>query len=288
MKKEASSRDRHPGVGKGQEFIEGVKEINNKYTLRKRQEDDAFVVTHSKRTDMIYPDEESAKRAYFNIEDAKEITEDTEGDEVDEAKKERKNEQSKKYRDEKKDEEGDINKETSEPVNTTTAPDTPVSVSTSFKGSIQRRAAFSKDSAVFIDHCEPATVVSYNQDNDSYEVKSNLFNDTFVVTSPRLSDSQDSKLPQPCNCCPNCHTRYWGPKGHTTTNVDEAGQQGLGSGAGAFMYKCPGCGSELGVPSNGLGTGDAGTYPGTGHYKNEPYNLLSTLKKYLSTQEEKK
>lgn len=285
MQKEASSRDRHPGVGKGQEFIEGVKEITNKYTLRKRQEDNAFVVTHSKRTDMIYPDEEAAKRAYFDIDDAKEITKDIEDEEAtEEAKKNRKNEQAKERREEVNDEEGDEPNYNNPAVDNTS--NESVTVATSFNGHINRKAAFSKDSSVFIDSCEPAKVVSYNQDQDSYEVQSALFNDIFVVKSPRLSDTQNTNLPEPSNCCPNCHTRYWGPKGNTGTYNDGAGQQGVGDGAGAFMYRCPSCGSELGVQPNGLGTGEKGTYINTGTTGNtESDKLLSAFKKYMTTEE---
>ena len=70
METKASSRDRHEAFVKGQENLTGVKEVTHKYTLKK-EKDGSIVVSHSKRTDMIFDTEQEAKDAFLDIHDAK-------------------------------------------------------------------------------------------------------------------------------------------------------------------------------------------------------------------------
>lgn len=70
METKASSRDRHEAFVKGQENLTGVKEVTHKYTLKK-EKDGSIIVSHSKRTDMIFDTEQEAKDAFLDIHDAK-------------------------------------------------------------------------------------------------------------------------------------------------------------------------------------------------------------------------
>lgn len=74
MKQVASASERNNAVVQGQENLEGVKELKIKRVLKKNS-DSEYVVTESRRTEMVYDTPESATDAYENIHDAKEEVE---------------------------------------------------------------------------------------------------------------------------------------------------------------------------------------------------------------------
>lgn len=289
---EASSRDRHPGVGKGQEFIEGVKEVTHKYTLRKRQEDNAFVVQYSKRTDMIYPDEDAARKAFKNIENAKEVSEDTEDEQqTEEQKREKANEQAREHRSKKKEEEDYKNISNPKNSNSPEPPPSPDDMDVVIPTEASRKANLSVKGTgayttinVYLDGCEP--VDKLEDLGERCRIKSKTFNDEFEVSNNRISNKQREGAHCPVAYCKGCHARYWGNAPQHTTDLNDAAEHLSGAGYGMTLFRCPGCGSEVGVASNMLGTGEQGTYIGTGKQPN-PMSLLSTFKKYLSTNKEK-
>lgn len=84
MKQVASASERNNAVVQGQENLEGAKELKIKRVLKKNS-DSEYVVTESRRTEMVYDTSESATDAYENIHDAKEEVEfDDNGDNMEE------------------------------------------------------------------------------------------------------------------------------------------------------------------------------------------------------------
>ena len=74
MDTKASASERNNEVVKGQENLEGVKEVKIKRILKKNS-DSEYVVTESTRTEMLYDTSDAATGAYRNIQDAKEEAE---------------------------------------------------------------------------------------------------------------------------------------------------------------------------------------------------------------------
>ena len=74
MERVASASERNNAVVKGQENLEGAKELKIKRVLKKNS-DSEYVVTESRRTEMVYDTSESATDAYEHIHAAKEEVE---------------------------------------------------------------------------------------------------------------------------------------------------------------------------------------------------------------------
>ena len=71
MERVASASERNNAIVQGQEGLEGAKELKIKRVLKKNS-DSEYVVTESRRTEMVYNTSESATDAYEHIHDAKE------------------------------------------------------------------------------------------------------------------------------------------------------------------------------------------------------------------------